>query len=112
MTTGYARDLAYAGPGEVTGKLGDCPEHLLSSYGGVGDMEMQNKGKNSEEEVASHHWEGRTEKGACSVSVGLNIARGGYADQTNRSGIHTCFTRCAPVPVGETSTHNQVRCCR
>jgi hypothetical protein len=113
VTAGYARDLAYAGPGEVTGELGDCPQHLLRSYEGVGDMEMYKEGENSEQEVASHHWGGRTEKGVGSISVGLNIAGHGHADQANRSGIHTCFTRCAPVPVGEMSTHNQafqVRC--
>ena len=29
VTTEYVRDLAYTGPGEVHGELGDCTEHLL-----------------------------------------------------------------------------------
>ena len=56
--TEHARDLVYAGPGEVTGELGNCPQHLLRRYGGVGHTEIYNKGENGEQEVASHHWGG------------------------------------------------------
>lgn len=56
--TEYARDLVYAGPGEVIGELSDCRQHLLRRYDGVGDMKIYNKGENGEQEVASHHWGG------------------------------------------------------
>lgn len=54
VATVHVRDLVYAGPGEVTGELGDCPQHLLRCYCGVGGMEIYNKGENSEQEVAGH----------------------------------------------------------
>lgn len=61
VTTEYARDLAYAWPGEILRELGDCSQHRPCRYYGVGEMEMYNKGENSEQEVASHRQGGRIE---------------------------------------------------
>ena len=54
-STEHVRDLTYAGPGKVTGELGDGHQHLLCCYDGVGDMEIYNKGENSEQVVANHN---------------------------------------------------------
>lgn len=107
MTTKHARDLTYAGPGEVIRKLGDCPKHLLRRYGGVGDAEIYNKGENSKQRVASHHWGGDGQaKGQLFRGV-LNIWGHGHADQINRSGAHACSYTMRARACRETSTHNQ-----
>jgi len=48
VATVHVRDLVYAGPGEVTGELGDCRQHLLCCYYGVDGLEIYNEGENSE----------------------------------------------------------------
>lgn len=72
VATEHARDLVYAGPGEVNGELGDCPQHLLRRYDRVGNMGIYNKGESGEQEVASHHWGGDGQSES-SFFVGLNI---------------------------------------
>ena len=55
----HVRDLGCARVGEVLGKLGHAKQHLLLCYGGVGGMEIRDKGGNSEQEVDSHTFTGR-----------------------------------------------------
>ena len=55
LTIECVRDLVYAGPSEVIGELGDCPQHLLRcNCGGVGDMEQPNERENGKR-VARYH---------------------------------------------------------
>ena len=85
-TTEYVRDLGYTGVGEVCGELGDCCQHLLRCYGGVGGVEIYNKGENSEQEVASHD-RGKGRRGQRKLFRGLLKCLGrGLADQTDRDG--------------------------
>ena len=53
MGVEHVRDFFYAGPGEVSGELGDHPQHFLLCYCGAGNMEIY-EGENGEQEVASH----------------------------------------------------------
>lgn len=49
----YIRGLGYVGPSEVTGELGEYPNHLLRRDNSMGDTKTCNKGENSKQ-VARH----------------------------------------------------------